>query len=379
MRILFVDDEPHILDSLKRTLHGHRTCWDMVFCACPQKALAQLENESFDLVISDIGMPVIDGLELLRRMQQSPRTREIPVIILTGQAERTLKREALELGATDLLNKPVDAADLVARIRSALRLKGVQDELRVQNENLERKVHERTRQLSQSRLNLIWRLAKASEYRDEDTGNHVVRVGCYSRAIARAMGLDRQFVERLFLTAPLHDIGKIGIPDAILLKPGKLTPDEWTVMQQHCAIGAKILREQSKAMSLFQASQEAAHEEESDNDPLIKMAASIALFHHEKWDGSGYPHRTAGEDIPLEARIVAISDVLDALLSERPYKRAFSEDEALSIIAKGVGGHFDPEVHEAFDRALEDIRQIRAEFADEPSTAETEHESCLIR
>ena len=252
-KLLFVDDEQFALDSLKRTLHAHRDTWDMTFCACPKRALNLIDGDNFDLVVSDIGMPLINGLQLLERLQQSERTRNIPVIIVTGQNEKALKSKALEMGATDLLSKPVEMADLIARIRGALRLKGYQDQLHAQNELLERKVLERTAQLTESRLNIIWRLAKAAEYRDEDTGNHVIRVGCYSRAIGETLGLDKQTVERLFITAPLHDIGKIGMPDSILLKPGKLTESEWQVMRQHCEIGARILQEQSKALPLLQS------------------------------------------------------------------------------------------------------------------------------
>ena len=255
----------------------------------------------------------------------------------------------------------------MARLRSVLHLKACQDELKCQNELLEQKVRERTRQLEASRLDIIWRLGKAAEFRDEDTGNHILRVGYFSRAIAEALGVERDFVDRLFLAAALHDIGKLGVPDSILLKPGKLTEDEWRIMRQHCEIGAAILQQHSNMGRAFQerGSQESSTLCESPENPILEMAATIALTHHEKWNGDGYPRGLAEEEIPLAGRIVAISDVYDALTSERPYKPAFSEEKALAIIREGVGQHFDPEVCAAFALSIETIVAIRNEFSDE--------------
>ena len=366
-QILFVDDEPAILNSLRRILHRKRDMWDMTFLDCPQAALAELLRTDFDAVVTDVQMPGMDGLQLLRRLRQTERTRDVPVVVLTGLADRGLKRKALDLGATDLLNKPVEAEDLVARLRSVLHLKACQDELKCQNELLEQQVRERTRQLEASRLDIIWRLGKAAEFRDEDTGNHILRVGYFSRAIAETLGLDRNLVDRLFLAAPLHDIGKLGVPDSILLKPGRLTEDEWHIMRQHCEIGAAILQQHSNMGRAFEerGGQEFNTVCESPENPILEMAATVALTHHEKWNGDGYPQGLAEEEIPLEGRIVAISDVYDALTSERPYKPAFSEEKALAIIRKGVGQHFDPEVYAAFDLSIERILAIRNEFSDE--------------
>ncbi len=219
--------------------------------------------------------------------------------------------------------------------------------------------------LAQTRMSIVCRLGMAAEFRDEDTGNHVVRVGCYSRAVAAAMGMPRSFLEMLLLAAPLHDIGKIGVPDSVLLKPGPLSDEEWAVMQRHCEIGECILREESKAVvpsfDWYATESRAVKEALGSRDPMLEMAASVALTHHEKWDGSGYPQGLAGEAIPLESRIVAIADVYDALTSNRPYRAARPEEEALTIIEATVGSHFDPRVHAAFlRRAAGDSRRSPA-------------------
>ena len=217
----------------------------------------------------------------------------------------------------------------------------------------------------QSRLSIVCRLGMAAEFRDEDTGNHVVRVGCYSLAVAAALGMPPSFLDMLLLAAPLHDIGKIGVPDSVLLKPGPLSDEEWVVMQRHCEIGERILREESKAVfpmfDWYTQESQGLKEALGNHDPLLEMAASVALTHHEKWNGSGYPRRLAGEAIPLESRIVAIADVYDALTSDRPYRGARPEEEALSIIETTAGSHFDPGVHAAFlQRAAGDSRRSPA-------------------
>lgn len=372
-RVLFVDDEPNVLDGLRRMLRVERDRWDMSFVGGADAALDVMRVAGFDAVVSDVNMPGKDGFALLEEMRTDPQTQDVPVIILTGRDDSGIKRRALDLGATDLLNKPVDPQDLVARLQSVLRLKSYQDELKNQNEILEHKVEERTQELTDSRLDIIWRLGKAAEFRDEETGNHVVRVGCYSRAIAKAMGLEQGFVEMLFLASPLHDIGKIGIPDRVLLKRGALTTEEWDLMKQHCAIGSEILRQEPQSMTVFQRwgrDPLEVRQARADN-PLLSMAASIAMTHHEKWDGTGYPEGLAGEAIPLESRVVALSDAYDALRSERPYKPAYSETEALEILGSEVGEHFDPNVHAAFEGARDEFRSIRAELSDETCVCAT--------
>jgi len=369
-QILFVDDERPVLDAIRRMLRTRRDVWEMAFFDHPEAAWERLREGRFDAVVTDLGMPELNGLQLLQRIRRTESTRDLPVVVMTGLAERKLKREALNLEADDLLNKPIQAEDLLARLSSALRLKTYRDQQQDFDDRLERAVEKRTEELLHSRLDVIWRLAKAAEHRDNETANHVIRVGCTSRAIAETMGMNRHFTETLFLAAPLHDIGKIGIPDAILMKRGPLGPGQWATMKQHCVIGERILREESKVQgAYFQwrgiGSRAAAGEFDS---PFLDTAASIALMHHEKWNGTGYPQELAGEEIPLEARIVAIADVFDALTSHRPYKDPYPEDMALQIVRDGAGTHFDPEVYAAFMKSLEEIRSIRRRFADGVNT-----------
>jgi len=366
-RILFVDDEPGILDMLRRMLHKQENEWDMRFALSAEEALKTIDETPFDAVISDVRMPGKDGFELLDTLRHDAKTKDIPVIILTGESEPAFKRRALDLGATDLLNKPCSIEDLLARIRSALRLKAYQDELRAQNEVLDRKVRERTAELELSRLDIIRRLAKAGEYRDEDTGNHVARVGWCCRIVAEALRLERDFIELLFLTSPLHDIGKIGVSDTILLKRGKLTPEERNIMKQHCAIGAGILREEPKGLKLHGkgVTGNGSDTQAGRKDPLIDMAAVIAFGHHERWDGKGYPQGLKEGTISLEARIVGIVDVYDALSSARPYKPALPEEKVLEIMCEERGRHFDPEVFTAFENVLGNLKTVRDQLYDD--------------
>jgi putative two-component system response regulator len=367
-QILIVDDDQRMLDALRRTLHEQRDEWAITFVRQPETAWERLLESAYDAVVTDVKMPGLSGLDLLRRMRQDERTRHVPVVVLTGLNDNDLKERALDLGADDLLNKPVAAGQLIARLRNMLQAKSYQDELRARNESLVERVERQDVDLAQSRLAIVCRLGMAAEFRDEDTGNHVIRVGCYSRAVAAALEMPQEFQEMLLLAAPLHDIGKIGIPDAVLLKPGPLSDEEWAVMQRHCEIGDCILREQSKAVfPMFDRYGKESHALRAalgNHDPLLEMAARVALTHHEKWDGSGYPRGLRGEAIPIESRIVAIADVYDALTSDRPYRLARPEDETLTIIENTVGSHFDPRVHVAFLEALPEIRDIRGRFSD---------------
>ena len=365
-RILFVDDESNVLNGLRRMLHSQREEWEMSYVCSVDAALERLEETCFDAIVSDIKMPEKDGFELLELLHKSEITRNIPVIIVTGCNESGMKRRALDLGATDLLDKPICKEDLLARLHSVLRLKSYQDKLNNQNKILEQKVKERTIELENSRLDIVWRLGKVAEFRDEETGNHVIRVGCYCKIISESLGMGEDFVEMLFITSPLHDIGKVGIPDEILLKHGSLNHEQWETMKQHCEIGSEIFNQDYGGMkSLLAWGENHAHKRDKiENNPLYKMAATITMTHHEKWDGTGYPKGLAGNDIPLESRIVAISDVYDALCSARPYKQAYSESKALAVISKEAGRHFDPDVFKAFENSLDEIRSVKAQFAD---------------
>ncbi len=383
-QILFVDDEQPVLDGLQRMLRSQRDTWEMLFVNDPETAWERMLEVEFDVVVSDVEMPGMTGLQLLKRIRRTGRTKDVPVVIMTGSEGRELKRQALDLGAADLLSKPIECEDLLARLHSVLRLKSCQDQLRAHRDRLERTVEERTEQLSQSRLDVIWRLAKAAEHRDNGTANHVIRVGCISRVIAEALEMNRGFVETLLLAAPLHDIGKIGIPDAILMKSGRLNEKEWATMQEHCVIGQRILREESMVRSAFLQWRGAGCDEEIDafESPFLETAAIVALTHHEKWDGTGYPQKLSGEDIPLESRIVAVANEYDAVTSRRLYKDPFTEYEALKVISNKAGGHLDPTVCVAFMDALPEIRLIKEQFADNvgvlPEPEETRNEEGLV-
>jgi len=354
---------------MRRTLYRQGDDWAVTFVSHPEAAWEAMLETAFDAVVTDIRMPGISGLELLDRIRQSEKTKDVPVVVLTGLNDRNLKEQALDRGAVDLLSKPIDAGQLIARLRNVLQTKSYEDDLRTNNDTLSEKVQRQGVDLAQSRMSIVCRLGMAAEFRDEDTGNHVIRVGCYSRAIAAAMGMPRTFLEMLLLAAPLHDIGKIGIPDRVLLKPRPLDDKEWEIMRRHCEIGECILREQSKTMvPLFDwyAVEPPAMKHSLENrDPVLEMAAMIALTHHEKWNGGGYPRGLAGEEIPVESRIVAVADVFDALTSDRPYRAAHTEEEALAVMASNASSHFDPKAYGAFLKALPEIRLIRERFADD--------------
>ena len=346
-------------------LRGHRDEWELSFAQSVDEAVETVAGKAFDTIVSDVSMPGKTGLDLLKILKEKNVSEVVPVIILTGNAESDLKRTALDLGATDLLNKPVTQEDLIARIRNTLRLKEFQDALRNQNEILDQRVKERTIDLEHARRDIIWRLAKAGEYRDEETGDHVIRVASCCYELASALDLDDGDRQAIFLTSPLHDVGKIGIPDKILLKPGKLTPEERAIMETHCEIGAAILQDEPKGMNKFVQTPESDESPNSteDNDELRKLAVTIAMTHHEKWDGNGYPNGLAGDDIPICGLIVAIADVFDALRSERPYKKPYSHEETLELMRAGRGSHFAPHVFDAFESIAADFEKIRDQFS----------------
>jgi putative two-component system response regulator len=381
-KVLFVDDEPNFLAGLRRMLRGQRDQWDFFFAGGVDEALELVKRERIDTIVSDVNMPRKTGFDLLTELKANDRTKDIPVIILTGNAENDLKRRGLDLGAADLLNKPVNMEDLTARVRSALRIKEYEDLLRQQNAILEEKVLERTAALEHSRQDIIWRLAKAGEFRDQDTGDHVLRVAACSRALAEAMGLDTHFCRALFITSPLHDIGKIGVPDGILFKPGKLTHDERQFMQRHCEMGAAILLEVPQDGKTTVAGEAfaigAGTSPMNGGDELRLLAAEIAMTHHERWDGAGYPRGLFENEIPISGQIVAIADVYDALRSVRAYKPAFTVAETVETMRAARGTHFAPEVFAAFEGVIEVFETIRREFAEQEGAGET-HETSPIR
>ena len=282
-------------------------------------------------------MPKMDGYEVCRRLKADPKTVQIPIIFVTTMGDTEEEHIGLELGAVDYITKPINPLLIRARVKTHLALYH-------QHQICEKKVHERTSALRSARQEIVERLEAAASWRDNDTGFHVKRMSRYSVALARKFGWDQKLCDRLLHAAPMHDIGKIGIPDGILLKPDKLTRKEWEVMKTHAEIGAEILGEGSS--------------------PLMQMSREIAIAHHEKWDGGGYPGSSKGEEIPLSGRIVAIADVFDALTMERPYKKAWPTDKAFSIIGDEAGKHFDPKLALLFLEIRDEILGIREQFMD---------------
>lgn len=366
-RVLMVDDEPRVLAGFRRALLGRGLECELREAGNGREALEVLRREPIDVVLSDVQMPGMDGLELLQAIRAETAWETVQVVIVTGLDARDQKARAIELGASDLLTKPVSTAELQARLRNALQLKAYQDDLRARNAVLEEEVRRRTTEIAASRAEVVFRLAKAAELRDEETGLHVVRVGCYCRTIAQTLDLGAAFCDTIFLAGPLHDVGKIGIPDEILLKPGKLDPGEWTVMRRHTQIGAAILSREPGAFEALLSSSGGLRSlvEPRPENPVLAMAADIAMAHHERWDGDGYPRGLAGNDIPLAARICAVADVYDALGSVRPYKPAYPEEQVLAIMADGRGSQFDPEVYDAFGDCLPELQALRRRFVDQ--------------
>lgn len=366
LKILIVDDEEANVLITRRYLEraGYNNC---IYTTDSSKVIDIAINHQPDLMLLDIRMPSINGLEILKLMKQNPVLRRIAVVVLTADTDPKIKTIALELGANDILNKPIDAVELLPRVRSALTVKTHLDQIATQKAELEKQVRSRTKELYQSRQQIILSLARAADHRDDDTGNHVLRVGVYSALIAEKLGWSADAVEMLQQAAQLHDVGKIGIPDSILLKPGKLDPDEFELMEKHCMIGKKIIspyeaQDRDALRSHARLGQGILH---IRNSPLMMMAACIAQTHHENWDGNGYPLGLAGEDIPLEGRIVAIADVFDALASKRPYKKPFPREKCFEIMEEMRGKKLDPKLLDLFFECRSEIVEIQIALANE--------------
>lgn len=334
--VLVVDDIPDNIHTLSGILADDFT----IKAATNGKKALKIANitPKPHLILLDIMMPEMDGYEVCEQLKGNPITADIPVIFVTAKAEVVDEQKGFALGAVDYITKPVSPPLVKARVATHISLHN-------HNLALASKVKERTEQLEHSRLEIIRKLGRAAEYKDNETGMHVVRMSYYSKILAQQLDINDEWVERLFQAAPMHDIGKIGIPDNILRKPGKLDAEEWAVMQQHVKIGGDILAE--------------------NDSPLLVMAEEIALYHHEKWDGSGYPHGLKGDEIPLSARIVAIADVFDALTSERPYKPAWPIEKAVDLIQEEAGKHFDPVLVTLFVSKLDQMLEIKDSFKDE--------------
>jgi len=332
----------------------------------PTQALGLVNQFRPDLVLLDINMPVLSGLEILKAIRSDNATAHIPVVILTASSTSDTKLEALENGATDLLSKPVHRGELLARIRNVLSVKAYQDRLCRYSEELEIAVRERTADLEASRLEVIHCLGRAAEFRDDDTGKHIIRVGRYARIIGEQLGFSSAELDVLEPAAQLHDVGKIGIPDAILLKPGRLNPQEFESMQKHCDYGRQIVDgpPSNDGEIVRRHTELGAKILDSGRSPILSMAKSIAMSHHERWDGSGYPSGLSGTDIPLEGRITAVADVFDALSSKRSYKAALPIARCFQILEEGRGTHFDPDILDAFFARRNDIILVQLDLSD---------------
>jgi len=313
------------------------------------------------LILMDQLMPRMGGLEVTRALKASEETRIIPIVVVTGLRDLDDKVNAFQAGADDFLTKPFERVELQARIASLLKVKAYNEQRRRYQKELEAEVEKRTRQVQEtlarlraSSLEMVYRLSRAAEFRDEDTGAHLKRISHYAAAVARRMGLNERTVDAILYASPMHDVGKIGIPDAILLKPGRLDAKEMQIMQMHTIIGAQILH--------------------GSTEGFLKLGEVIALTHHERWDGTGYPRKLSKTAVPIAGNITSIVDVFDALISKRPYKEAFPPEKALAIITEGRERLFHPDVYDAFFSVTDELMRIKSQFAD----AE-EEESALFR
>jgi putative two-component system response regulator len=338
--VLVVDDEERNIKLLETLLHadGHAT----ISAYNGKDALASAVANKPDLILLDIMMPDMDGFETVARLKADPRTHAVPVIMVTALDDRESKLRALQAGAEEFVSKPVQGAELRVRVRNLLRLKEYSDFLTQHSKVLEQQVSERTLQLKEAYRDTLFTLVRAAEHKDEESGHHLRRISEYCRVLSAAMQVPLELQDTLCHASTMHDLGKIGIPDAVLQKPGSLTPDEWVIMKTHCALGASILA--------------------SGTSPYTRMGADIALNHHERWDGSGYPSGLKGEETPWAARVMQICDVYDALRSTRPYKPPLAHADAVSTITQGDGrtqpGHFDPAVLACFTAQADRFAEI---------------------
>ncbi len=354
-RILIVDDDEQIREILSEFMKiqgfEYETASDGI------EALAKVKLD-IDLVLMDVNMPKMDGYEVIKRIRSEAEYRDLPIIMVTSMATQEDRLRAVQAGANDFIAKPIDQIELEVRTVSLLKMKEIQDTIKRHKSELEEKVQQRTTALRKSLdemvyaqrntyeayLDTIRRLAIAAEYRDEGTAAHIMRMSNYAAALAKGLKFPPGKIEIVLHASPMHDVGKIGIPDGILLKKGTLEDKEWEIMRRHTTIGSRILKE--------------------SNSDFLKAGEVIAASHHEKWDGSGYPNGLKGEEIPQLGRICAVADVFDALTTKRPYKEAFSNEAAFDIIKKGRGTHFDPEVVDIFFEKIEEIINIQNTFQD---------------
>ena len=358
--VLIVDDEPMNISILMDLL---KPDYRLIAARDGAQALKRAgADPTPDMILLDIMMPEMDGYEVCRRLKADPVTQDIPVIFVSAMGEVGDETKGLEMGAVDYITKPISPPIVEARVRTHLSLKQAREELRDQNQILETRVAERTWELAVTQDVTILSMATLAETRDNETGNHIRRTQHYVKVLAETLrehprfrdALDERSIDLLFKSAPLHDIGKVGIPDRILLKPDRLTADEFEIMKTHSALGRDAILEAEKAL----LSSVPADTETS----FLRHAREIAYSHHEKWDGTGYPEGLAGEEIPVSARLMAVADVYDALISKRVYKPPMSHEEAATIISEGRDKHFDPDVVDAFESVEDEFRRIAERY-----------------
>ena len=340
-KILIVDDDERARRLLDSLLHENFKIYQ---AENGMQAIRLAAEILPDLILLDLMMPGMTGFEVTEKLKANPDTKLIPIIVISALEDRESRLRGLNAGAEEYLTKPIDRMDLKIRVRNLLRMKEFSDFLKNHNQILEEQVLERTKDLHTSFVEAIFTLMRAAEHRDDETGAHVKRISHYTKMLSEELGMPPEFCDQIFYASPMHDIGKIGIPDNILLKPGGFEPVEWETMKNHAAIGAKIL--------------------EGNSSPYLQMGYEIALGHHERWDGGGYPRGIKGEANPLSARMMQLADVYDALRSKRPYKPAFTHEKSLGIISHGDGrtapSHFDPAVLAAFIKRADDCAEIFA-------------------
>lgn len=345
-RIMIVDDQVLSRQIFKRIIASVEPDADFVMCASGEEALNHAREKAPDLVLTDYRMNGMNGIALMFALRAMPTCEDVPIVMITAVQDNEIRYQALELGATDFLRKPIDPIECRVRCRNLLRMRQQQHLIRERAEVLEERIREATYDIHTREQDALWTLARAAEYRDEETGNHIVRISKYSRLIAEGLGMSAEECDVIEMAAPMHDIGKIGIPDAILLKRGEHTPDEQSIMRRHTIIGHAILQE---SVSKY-----------------LQLGAVIALGHHERFDGTGYPKGLKGDAIPIAARIVAVADVFDALMSVRPYKIAWTIERALNYVRDALGTHLDPRCGLSFLRQVDAVIRITEEFRDHP-------------
>lgn len=342
-KVLIVDDVSENIQVVGAVLK--KLGLKLSFAQDGKTAIEIIKKVDFDLILLDIMMPEMTGFEVCDEVKKIPEKKDIPIVFLTAKIDEESISKAFDIGGVDYIKKPFNKKELVARVKNHLRLKETNDILKNENDYLDREVRKRTKEVYNTRLEIIRRLGRASEYRDNETGLHIIRMSKYCKVLAKNYNVDEKMVELIYLAAPMHDIGKIGIPDNILIKPGKLDKDEWKIMKRHAKIGGEIIGEH-------------------DSD-LLKYSKIVAETHHEKWNGKGYPRGLTGENIPLIGRIAAVADVFDALTSVRPYKEAWPVEKAVKLINEEAGEHFDPSLVEVFNTSLDELLEIKEKFKEE--------------